>query len=74
VLEHLPTTPEARFQSPAQHLSPKIRVDHISGAGMGRNRFCPRSLANFEKSKTFDFFLESFQSYKKNVIPSKLCL
>jgi hypothetical protein len=41
---------------------------YIRGAGVSGNRFCPRSLANFEKSKTFDFFLENFQSYTKRML------
>lgn len=35
---------------------------------MGGNRFRPRSLANFEKSKTFDYSLERFQSNAERML------
>lgn len=35
---------------------------------MGGNRFRPGSLANFEKSKTFDYSLERFQSNAKRML------
>ena len=35
---------------------------------MGGNRFRPGSLANFEKSKTFDYSLERFQSKAKRML------